>query len=47
MMFDSPLLETFSLNSVSENILFNAQGRVLERNLETNDLEARLKVLLN
>lgn len=47
MMFDSQLLETFSLNSVSENILFNAQGRVLERNLETNDLEARLKVLLN
>lgn len=47
MMFESPLLKQFSFGAVSENILFNAQGRVLERNLDINNLESRLKILLN
>ena len=47
MMFDSPLLEQFSLGAISENVLFNAQGRVLERNLKTDEIESKLKVLLN
>lgn len=47
MMFESPLLKQFSFGSVSENVLFNAQGRVLERDLDINNLESRLKILLN
>ena len=46
-MFDSELLEKFSFGAVPENILFNAQGHVVERDLKLNDIESRLKVLLN
>ena len=46
-MFDSPLLEQFSFGAISENVLFNAQGRVLERNLKADEIESKLKVLLN
>lgn len=46
-MFDSPLLEQFGFNGVPGNILFNAQGHVLERDLKPEDLESRIKVLLN
>ena len=47
MMFESPLLEQFSFGSVGENVLFNAQGRVVERDLKPNDIESKLEVLLN
>lgn len=47
MMFDSPLLEQFGFGGISENILFNAQGRVIERNISLNDIESKLKTLLN
>lgn len=47
LMFDSPMLELFGLGSVSENILFNAQGRIIERNVALNDIESKLKTLLN
>ena len=46
-MFDCPLLEQFGFNGVPGNILFNAQGHVLERDLKPEDLESRIKVLLN
>lgn len=47
MMFDSPVLERFGFGGISENILFNAQGRVIERNLALEDIESKLKTLLN
>ena len=47
MMFDSPFLELFSFNAIAENVLFNAQGRVHERNLKADEIESKLKVLLN
>lgn len=46
-MFDSPLLEKFALTSAGDNVIFNAQGRVIERGLDTDALEIRLKSLLN
>lgn len=46
-MFDSPLLEKFALTSAGDNVIFNAQGRVIERGLDTDALEMRLKSLLN
>ena len=47
MMFDSQMLETFGFGSVSENILFNARGRIIERNVALNDIESKLETLLN
>lgn len=47
LMFESPLLETFGLGRVSDNIVYNAQGRIVERGLNLNELETKLKVLLN
>lgn len=47
MMFDSPLLDKFAFGSVADNIVFNAQGRIVERGLGTDELETKLKILLN
>lgn len=47
LMFDSPLLEKFALTGVPDNILYNAQGRIIERGLTADELEKRLKTLLN
>lgn len=47
MMFESPLLDAFGFGGVGENILFNAQGRVIERNMKYEDIESKLKTLLN
>ncbi len=47
MMFDSPLLDKFGLGYVPDNIIFNAQGHIIERNLDVKDLETKLKNLLN
>lgn len=47
LMFESPLLETFGLGRVADNIIYNAQGRIVERSLNLSELETKLKVLLN
>lgn len=47
MMFESPLMDAFGFGGVNENILYNAQGRVIERNLKAEDIESKLKTLLN
>lgn len=47
LMFDSPLLDKFALTGVPDNILFNAQGRITDRGLTADELETRLKTLLN
>lgn len=47
MMFESPLLETFGLGRVSDNIIYNAQGRIVERGLNINEIETKLKALLD
>ncbi|MDO4159225.1 MAG: DUF4369 domain-containing protein [Prevotellaceae bacterium] len=47
LMFESPLMEKFALTRVSDNIIFNAQGRVIERGLSSSELEKKLKTLLN
>lgn len=46
LMFESPLLEQFALSSTSDNIIYNAQGRIIERNLAASALEAKLRTLL-
>jgi len=46
LMFESPLLEQFALSRVSDNILYNAQGRIIERNLAASALESKLRTLL-
>ena len=46
-MFESPLMETFGFGGIRENILYNAQGRVIERNMKAEDIESKLKTLLN
>ena len=45
-MFDSPLMEKFAMTGVPDNILYNAQGRVIGRSLGVDELEARLRTLL-
>lgn len=45
-MFDSPLLDKFALTNVPDNVVFNAQGVVTDRGLDTNTLETRLRLLL-
>lgn len=47
LMFDSPLLEKFALTGVRDNVLYNAQGRIIERGLAIKELETKLKTLLN
>ena len=47
MMFNSPLMDIFGFGGVNENILYNAQGRIIERNLKAGDFESKLKTLLN
>lgn len=47
LMFDSPLLEKFALTGVPDNILYNAQGHIIERGLSADELEKRLKTLLD
>lgn len=47
LMFESPLMETFGFGGIRENILYNAQGRVIERNMKAEDIESKLKTLLN
>ena len=47
MMFQSPFVELFAIDGVPANILFNAQGHIVERNVELNEIESKLKVLLN
>ena len=46
-MFESPLIETFTISGVSDNIIYNAQGRVVARGLNTTELENKLRLLLN
>lgn len=46
-MFDSPLLEKFALVGVSDNIIFNARGKAIERGLDADELERKIKTLLN
>lgn len=46
-MFDSPLLDKFALTSIGDNVIFNAQGRAIERGLDMDALEIKLKSLLN
>ncbi len=47
LMFESPLIRQFVLDRVSSNVLYNAQGRIVERNLKPNEIESRIKTLLN
>ncbi len=47
LMFDSPLLEKFGLGYVPDNIIYNAQGHVIERGLDAKEIEIKLKNLLN
>ncbi|MCD8296193.1 MAG: AhpC/TSA family protein [Prevotella sp.] len=47
LMFNSPLLDKFGLGYVPDNVIFNAQGHVIERSLEVKDLETKLKNILN
>lgn len=47
MMFESPLLKQFALDKVPSNVLYNAQGHIMERNMKPNDIETRIKTLLN
>lgn len=47
MMFESQLLNQFTLDKVQGNVLYNAQGHIVERNLKPNELETRIKNLLN
>ena len=47
LMFESPLIRQFALDRVSSNVLYNAQGRIVERNLKPNEIESRIKTLLN
>lgn len=46
-MFDSPLMDKFSFSYISDNVIFNAHGKAIERNLKTHEFEAKLKALLN
>jgi len=46
-MFSSPLMEKFAMTGVSDNIVFNAQGRIIDRNLSADELVTKLKTLLN
>lgn len=46
LMFESPLLEQFALSSASDNILYNAQGRIIERDLAPSAMETKLRTLL-
>lgn len=47
MMFDSPLLRKFALSSVPDNIVFDARGKVVCRSLAADELESRIRKLLN
>ncbi|MCD8290951.1 MAG: AhpC/TSA family protein [Prevotella sp.] len=47
LMFDSPLLEKFGLGYIPDNIIYNAQGHVIERGLDAKEIEIKLKNLLN
>ncbi len=47
MMFDNPLLDKFGLGHIPDNIIFNAQGHVIERGLDVKELETKLRNILN
>ncbi len=47
LMFDSPLLDKFGLGYMPDNIIYNAQGHVIERGLDSKEIETKLKNLLN
>jgi len=46
LMFESPLMEKFAFTGVPDNIIYNAQGRIVERGLNADDIENRLKNIL-
>lgn len=46
-MFESPIIRQFALDKVSSNVLYNAQGRIVERNIKSNEIEQKIKTLLN
>lgn len=46
-MFDSPLMESFAMTGVPDNIIYNAQGRIIERGLSIDELVTKIKTLLN
>ena len=45
-MWDTPLLAKFGLGDVPANVLIDAKGKVVARNLSTRDLEERIRKLL-
>lgn len=45
-MWDSPLLSTFGLSDVPDNILFDGKGRVIARDLTIDQLEERINKVL-
>ena len=46
-MFESPLMENFTLSGIADNVIYNAQGRVVARGLDAPELENKLRLLLN
>lgn len=46
LMFDSKLLDTFGMKTIPDNIVFDANGRIVARGLRSNEMEERLKQLL-
>lgn len=46
-MFESPLMEKFAMTGVPDNIIYNAQGRIIERGLSSDELVTKIKTLLN
>lgn len=47
MMFDSPMLERFALGRPGDNIIYNAHGKAVAHGLSAEELEIKLKSLLN
>ena len=46
LMFESKLLETFGMKSIPDNLVFDANGRIVARGLRSSEMEERLKQLL-
>ncbi len=46
-MFECPLLYKFGLTDIPDNVLYNAQGVMIERSLDIKELEAKIRTLLD
>mgnify|MGYP002624336802 CR=1 FL=1 len=46
LMFDSPLLATFGLQTIPDNIIIDKNGKIIAHGLNTEDLKKRLNELL-